>query len=118
MRHWHYEQGGQPLLDRASFLKRLTSHVGAALALVAVALAIGMAGYRGLEKSSWLDAFLSAAMILSGMGPTAVIRTSGGKLFAGLYALFSGVVFLVVAGVLFAPIAHRILHRFHLDEDL
>jgi hypothetical protein len=117
MRHFRYERGKQPLLDLRAFYRRLAIHGGAAVALVAVALAIGMVGYRLSEQMSWLDAFLSASMILSGMGPTSELHTSGGKLFAGLYALFSGVVFLVVAGVLFAPIAHRVLHRFHLDDD-
>jgi hypothetical protein len=65
----------------------------------------------------WVDAFLNAAMILGGMGPVAELRTTGGKLFAGGYSLFSGVVFLVVVGVMFAPLAHRLLHRLHMDSE-
>jgi hypothetical protein len=76
-----------------------------------------MAGYHFLEKLPWLDAFLNASMILSGMGPVATIQTSPGKLFAGCYALFSGFALITSIGVVFAPVFHRFLHRFHLDPD-
>ena len=76
-----------------------------------------MAGYHFLEKLSWLDAFLNASMILSGMGPVATIQTSAGKLFAGCYALFSGLALITSIGVVSVPIFHRFLHRFHLDPD-
>jgi hypothetical protein len=85
--------------------------------LVAVALFIGMFGYHVYENMSWVDAFANASMILSGMGPLTTLVTTGGKLFAGFYALFSGLVFIVIIGVIFAPILHRFLHKFHLDED-
>ena len=85
--------------------------------VVAVALAIGMAGYRWTESMDWVDAFLNAAMILGGMGPVGELRTTAGKLFAGAYSLFSGVVFLVVVGVMFAPLAHRLLHRLHIEGE-
>lgn len=117
MRHWKYEHHREPLLTRRAFLARLAAHGGAALAVVLAALFLGMAGYHVTEKMSWLDAFLNASMILSGMGPAAELHTSGGKLFAGFYSLFSGVVFLVIAGVMLAPVAHRLLHRFHLEQD-
>jgi hypothetical protein len=76
-----------------------------------------MIGYRALERLSWLDAFLNAAMLLGGMGPVNTPGTTGGKLFAGLYALYCGLVVLIVAGIILAPVAHRILHRFHLEQD-
>ena len=76
-----------------------------------------MAGYHFLEKLDWLDAFVNAAMILSGMGPLAPIQTSAGKVFAGCYALFSGLAFITTLGVVFAPVYHRFLHRFHLEEQ-
>lgn len=76
-----------------------------------------MCGYHYFEKLSWLDSFLNAAMILGGMGPVNVLHTRAGKIFAGCYALFSGIVFLAVAGLLFAPLVHRLLHRFHLEYD-
>src|SRR6185503_5571573 len=83
--------------------------------LLAVALGIGMIGYHFLEHLAWLDAFANAAMILSGMGPLAPLETSAGKFFAGCYALFSGLLFLSVAGIILAPLAHRLLHKFHLE---
>jgi hypothetical protein len=85
--------------------------------LVAASLAIGMAGYHGLERLSWLDSFLNAAMLLGGMGPLAELHTDAGKLFAGCYALYCGLVVIAVAGIVLAPVAHRILHRFHLEES-
>ncbi len=88
-----------------------------AIAIVVVAWTIGALGYHGFEHLSWLDAFLNAAMILSGMGPVNELHTTGAKLFASFYALLSGFVFLTVAGVLFAPLVHRMLHRFHLDDE-
>lgn len=115
-RHWLYEHHREPLASGAVFLRRVAVHAGVGLAVIAVSLSIGMIGYRATEGLSWLDAFLNAAMILSGMGPVAELSTTGGKLFAGGYALFSGVAFLVVVGVMFAPVAHRLLHRLHLDD--
>lgn len=80
-------------------------------------LSIGMAGYHFLEKMQWLDSFENAAMILSGMGPVGQVQTSAGKLFAGCYALFSGLAFITATGVIVAPIFHRFIHRFHLEAD-
>ena len=82
-----------------------------------LSLGIGILGYHLLENLSWIDSLLNASMILGGMGPVAVVKTDAGKIFASAYALFSGVVFLVVVGLVFAPLIHRALHRFHLDED-
>ena len=95
---------------------RLAKHVAAAALLIAASLAGGMAGYAHFERLSWLDAFLNASMLLGGMGPVESPATPGGKLFAGLYALYAGIVFLVVAGIILAPVIHRLLHRFHWDE--
>lgn len=117
MRHWTYEHRREPLLDRRAFVARLAAHGGAALSVIVFALLLGMTGYRFAEGMSWLDAFVNASMILSGMGPVSMLHTSAGKLFAGCYALFSGVVFLVVVGVMLGPVAHRLLHRFHLEGD-
>jgi len=79
-------------------------------------LAIGMVGYHLLEHLSWIDAFLNSAMLLGGMGPVNPPTSDGGKLFAGLYALYAGLVFIVSAGLMFAPVLHRLMHRFHFDE--
>jgi hypothetical protein len=84
--------------------------------VIALALGIGMIGYRAFEPMSWVDAFVNAAMILSGMGPVSSLQTDGGKIFAGCYALFSGLAFLTSLGIIFAPAFHRFLHKFHLEE--
>ncbi len=82
-----------------------------------LSLALGMAGYMGLERLSAVDAFLNAAMLLGGMGPVNPPLTTGGKLFAGLYALYAGLVFIVSAALLFTPVLHRVMHRLHWDDD-
>jgi len=112
-----YESRDQPLLPRRRFLRRLARNFAAATALLGASLFGGMAGYHYLEGLAWIDAFVNAAMILSGMGPLAPLQTWAGKLFAGCYALYSGLVVLVAAGVLFAPVVHRMLHRFHVEGE-
>ena len=111
-----YERHNQPVLPRKAFLRRVIIHTSVASLILLVSLGIGLLGYHGFEKFSWLDSLLNASMILGGMGPVNPVLTNGGKVFASLYALFSGMVFLVVAGLLVAPVAHRILHRMHLDK--
>ncbi len=112
-----YERRGSRPLPTRRFLRRLALHVVVALGLLAVSLALGMAGYSAFENLAWRDAFLNSAMLLGGMGPVDAPRTPSGKLFAGLYALYCGLVFLITAGVVFAPLFHRFLHHFHwLDE--
>ncbi len=112
-----YEPKSQPLISRAQFARRLAEHLAMALALVLLSLLFGMAGYAYFEHLQWRDAFLNAAMLLGGMGPVDAPMSAGGKLFAGLYALYAGLVFLVTAGLLFTPLVHRVMHRFHLDQD-
>jgi len=112
-----FEHKSEPLLPRRVFLSRLATSAAIGMAIVAVSLLIGMVGYHGLERLSWLDSFLNASMLLGGMGPTDPIRTPAGKLFAGLYALYCGLAVLAVAGLIFAPVFHRFLHRFHLEGE-
>jgi hypothetical protein len=112
-----YEHRRERLLPRTAFLRRLSGHALVALGLVVGSLAIGILGYHFLENIPWLDALLNASMILGGMGPVTEIHTVAGKIFASIYALYSGLIVLVIAGVLFAPIFHRFLHRFHLELD-
>lgn len=112
-----YEQRKHPPLSRTRFAERLARHAMFVLALIVGSLVIGMAGYVYFERLSWLDAFLNSAMLLGGMGPVDAPRTDSGKLFAGFYALYAGLVFLITAGVLFAPFLHRLLHKFHWDKD-
>lgn len=108
-----FEHRTEPVISHAAFLRRLMGHGAVAAALLGISLLLGMVGYHLFEDLSWLDAFLNAAMLLGGMGPVHVLRTPGGKLFAGLYALYAGLIFITVAGILAAPVAHRLLHRFH-----
>lgn len=108
-----YETRGERPIAWAHFVDRLIRHGAVAASLIAVSLGLGMAGYMGFEKQSLIDAFLNASMILGGMGPVATLVTPAGKIFAGMYALYSGLVFLVVGGLLLAPVVHRVLHRFH-----
>jgi predicted membrane channel-forming protein YqfA (hemolysin III family) len=110
--HRHHE-----LAPLRLFLWRIARNTILALAMIAGSLGIGMAGYHHYEKLSWLDSLLNASMILSSMGPVTPVQTDAGKLFASFYALFSGVWFLAVAGVLFAPVTHRFLHKFHLGIE-
>lgn len=112
-----FELRGQPLLPRPAFLVRLARHGGLAFGVVLGSLALGIVGYHTFEDLPWIDAMLNAAMILGGMGPVNELHTTAGKLFASFYALFSGLVFLVVVGLLFVPLIHRFLHRFHLELD-
>ena len=112
-----FEHHTEPMLPRAAFVSRMTLSLAAGGFIVLVSLAAGMWGYWFFEGLAWIDAFVNAAMILSGMGPLAQPQSTGGKLCAGLYALYSGFLILLAAGVAFAPLVHRFLHRFHLDED-
>lgn len=112
-----YEQRHERLLPARDFVRRLLRHAGLASVVIVGSLLIGVGGYVWLEGLSWVDGFLNAAMILGGMGPVATIQTTSGKIFAGLYALYSGLVFLVAAGLLLAPLFHRVMHRFHLREQ-
>ena len=116
-RFFRYESKHHPLLPRKDFVKRLAGNFALATGLIAVSLFGGVVGYRCFEGMPWIDAFANAAMILSGMGPLSPLQTWGGKLFAGLYALYSGLVLIVAAGIILAPVVHRALHRFHLESD-
>jgi hypothetical protein len=102
---------------RRMFWSRMALHSSIALSLLGLSLLAGMAGYRHYENLGWADAFVNAAMILSGMGPMKTDLTSGGKVFAGLYALYSGIVVIAVAGLLLAPAIHRVMHRVHWDDQ-
>lgn len=117
-----YEHRTQRIIPLRRFIRRLARSAGIAGAIILTALAAGICGYHFLGGLAWIDALVDASMILSGMGPVNELHGTPGKLFAAAYALFSGMVFLTVAAVLFAPVVHRLLHRFHLeaaseDED-
>lgn len=112
-----FEHRREALLPRAEFLKRQLAFAAASGAIVLGALTVGTLGYHALAALSWIDALLNAAMILSGMGPVDPLPTSEAKLFAAVYALGSGVLFLTTVAVLFAPLIHRFLHRLHLEME-
>ena len=110
-----FERRGQPLASRRKFVVRMCIAIGLWLALTTAGMAIGIAGYAFFEGMSFVDAFVNAAMILSGMGPMGELKTTGGKVFAGLYAIFSGLIIIIATGFVLAPIFHRVLHRFHVE---
>ena len=112
-----YEPKTHPPIPSHLFIRRVLLHFAVALALLLASLMLGMAGYEHFEQLPWRDAFLNSAMLLGGMGPVDAPRMDDGKVFAGLYALYAGLVFLVAAGLVFAPVVHRITHKFHWAQD-
>ncbi len=112
-----YERRHERLVTRGVFYRRVARQGGIAFAVILAALGLGICGYRFLENIPWVDAILNASMILGGMGPVAELKTTAGKLFASFYALFSGLVLITVSGILFAPVIHRFLHKFHIDSE-
>lgn len=111
-----YENSKDPLLSHKHFYRRLIRNLMWALMLLFFSLGLGMLGYHHFENFSWVDSYVNAAMILSGMGPLTPLVTTAGKIFAGSYALYSGLTFIFAMGLIFAPIFHRFLHKFHLQE--
>lgn len=111
-----FEHHTDPLPPRWKFLLRFARSFLGGVTIIAGSLVIGMIGYRNFDSLSWVDAFLNASMILSGMGPIGTPKTDAGKLFAGAYALYSGFVVIVASGIVLAPVLHRLLHRFHLSS--
>ena len=112
-----FERRHQPLASRRRYLRRLASHAALGAAFIGGALSIGVLGYHFCAGLGWIDAIHNASMILSGMGPVDPMPTTGSKLFASTYAIFSGVVFIGTVGVVLAPVIHRFLHRLHLEES-
>ena len=113
-----YEPHHTPPIPTGKFALRMLVHAGLALALIGVSLLVGIIGYAHYEHMTWLDAFLNSAMLLGGMGP---VKTAGlseaGKFFAGVYALYAGLVFIAVMSIILAPVIHRVLHRFHWTDQ-
>jgi len=112
-----YERKDHPPLPWPLFLRRAGDHIAIAGALIGVVVALGTWGYWFFASLAWIDAFLNASMILSGMGPVDHLATSGAKLFAALYALFSGLVFVAAMGIVLGPWMHRLVHQFHFEDD-
>ena len=107
----------QGLLPRKEFVRRLSRSLAVGTGLIVISLSIGMAGYHWIGGLSWIDAFLDAAMILSGMGPLSQLHSDAAKLFAGCYAIYCGIALISTAGIMLAPLIHRYLHKFHLEDD-
>jgi hypothetical protein len=118
MRHlFQFEHRRQKLAPDDLFQRRLLRNGLWSAGVVTIALAVGITGYMSLEGMGFVDAFVNAAMILSGMGPMGVLTHDSAKIFAGIYALVSGLLIFAVAGVALAPVFHRMMHRFHLQDD-
>ena len=111
-----YESKTEKPVSRPHFARRLLIHIAIAIGLIVVSIAFGMCGYMTLEHQDPIDAFLNATMLLGGMGPVDHPCTREGKLFAGIFALYAGLVFIVTAALLFTPLLHRLMHRFHWDD--
>jgi hypothetical protein len=112
-----FERRYEKLAPISVFVRRMAASVAMAGILIAVALFIGVIGYHWIAGFDWVDSLLEASMILGGMGPVNSLATTGAKMFASGYALFSGLVFIAIMGIVLAPVTHRMLHKFHIDED-
>jgi hypothetical protein len=112
-----FEHKSQPLLPRKLFLLRVARHLVFSILLIGLSLALGIFGYHFINGLSWIDALLNASMILTGMGPVNPLVNNSAKYFASFYAIFSGIVFLSTVAVFLAPVAHRFLHKLHLNEE-
>src|ERR1035437_1511530 len=111
-----FERKSEPIASRSRFIKRMAACFGVSLAMIAISLGIGICGYHWTARLSWLDSLLNASMILGGMGPVDRLDNPAAKLFASAYAIFSGLMFISVMGVILAPVLHRLMHKFHLDD--
>jgi hypothetical protein len=116
LRFTGFERRRQPVASRHTFAWRMLIAIALWFVIAVVGMAIGMAGYAYYEGMSLADAYVNAAMILSGMGPVGDLKTTAGKIFAGTYAIFSGLVIIIATGFVLAPIFHRVLHRFHVES--
>lgn len=111
------EHRSENLASFPHFLRRVGKYTVFSLLLVSVSVTMGTVGYHLVAKLNWLDSFYMACMILTGMGPVSEMKTSGAKVFSALYALYSGVAFLSITAVFFAPIIHRLLHILHIEDE-
>jgi len=110
-----YERHNEKLISRRAFARRMVRHGIYATGLVALSIAIGMLGYHFFDRLPWVDAFVDTAMLLGGMGPVNPLHGNDAKIFAGVFALYSGLVFLALTALMLAPVLHRVLHAFHAD---
>lgn len=111
-----YEHHKSPLLHPRLFVRRMLTSVATGSMVILTSLCLGMLGYHYFEDLNWVDSFVNAAMILAGMGPFSELQNDSSKIFAGWYALYSGFALVTTIGIIFAPIVHRFLHSFHIEE--
>jgi len=112
-----FEGKNHPLIPMQALIRRIIRNLLIGFGIIAFSLGIGMLGYSYFENMNWIDAYENASMILSGMGPVSNMETDEGKIFAGSYALFSGIVFLVVIAIIMAPVFHRFFHKFLVKDS-
>jgi hypothetical protein len=112
-----YENRTAPVIPWPAFVRRMLRHGGYVLEITTVSIAIGMVGFHLLAQETWLDAFVNTAMLLGGMGPVGEMQSTAGKLFGGFFALYAGLFFITSFAILAAPVIHRLLHKFHADEQ-
>jgi hypothetical protein len=111
-----YEHYKQPLISPREFVSRMLRHGGWALILLGGSLGIGILGFHYFSRLQWIDALLNAAMLLGGMGPIGDMGPTGGKLFASAFAIYAGLIIIAASGILFTPVFHRLMHKFHLPQ--
>jgi len=114
---WKYERRGDELAPRSIFIRRMLGAMSLALALILISLGVGIACYHFLAGFNFIDSLLEASMILGGMGPVKELHSDGAKIFASIYALYSGLLVLALMGIVLSPVVHRVMHKFHVDED-
>ena len=112
-----FERKHEKVVSVSVFAKRVIVYLGVAIVFILAALSIGIAGYHWIAGLTWVDSLLNASMILGGMGPVNALGSTGAKIFASLYALFSGLVFIAIMGIILTPVMHRVIHSFHVDEE-
>lgn len=112
-----FEHHSEPVIPFDQFIKRIVRYTFFSFLLLGVSLGIGVLGYHFINNLPWIDALLNASMILTGMGPIDPMKNDAAKLFASFYSIFSGVVFLSTVAVFLSPVAHRFLHKLHVDEE-
>jgi hypothetical protein len=111
-----YEHYKQPLISSREFIFRMLRHGGWALILIGGSLGLGILGFHYFSHLQWIDALLNSAMLLGGMGPIGEMGPTGGKLFASAFAIYAGLIFIAASGILFTPVYHRLMHKFHLPQ--
>lgn len=114
---WKYERRADDLAPRSIFIKRILGALGIAICVIALGLSLGILGYHFIAGFNWIDSLLEASMILGGMGPVKELHNDASKIFASVYALFSGLIVLALMGIMLSPVVHRIMHKFHVDEE-